>query len=112
MKSTAPVRIHLNIPEDESERLSFDLNFITPLPSTVTLDGEKLTTNIQKLSSNSFDKGRAAARFSNVSSSYAQFLKQRDINKVQKIVSSLSLLEDFSSFFNSLIRNLHFLVIS
>jgi hypothetical protein len=89
MKSTVPpVRIHLTIPEEGSKGTSFDLNSISPLPSTVTLSKNKLTTQIHNSLSTNFDNGqRAAVRFSSVSSSYAQFLKQRDMDKVKKIVS-------------------------
>jgi hypothetical protein len=79
MKSTEPIRIHLNIPGQQSRRSSFDLNHISSLPTTVTITKDKLTTNI--------DSGPRAGRFSHVSSSYAQFLKQRDMDKVKKIVS-------------------------
>ncbi len=90
MRSTAPVRIHLNVPGEEFQRISLDSNLIRSLPTTVTLTKTKLTTNIL---SADFDGGqRAAARFSSVSSSYAQFLKQRDMDKAKKIVSSSEIL--------------------
>jgi hypothetical protein len=79
--TTVPVRIHLSVPGEEFEHSS-------PLSSIVTLTTNKLTTNIHKPLSTNFDNGqRAAVRFSSVSSSYAQFLKQRDMDKVKKIVS-------------------------
>ncbi|CAF0812767.1 unnamed protein product [Adineta steineri] len=79
-KSTVPVRIHLNLPgEGSSRRSSFDFNLISPLSTTVKLTKNKLTTNV--------DDVRRTARFSNVSSSYALFLKQRDMDKVKKILS-------------------------
>jgi hypothetical protein len=89
MKSTVPVRIHLNILGAESERSSIDLNLISPLPSTVNITKNRLTTSIHNSLSANFDTGQRAARFSSVSSSYAQFLKQRDMDKVKKIVSDI-----------------------
>ena len=79
MKSTAPVGIHLNIPGEQSRRSSFDTNHIISLPTTVSITKNKLTTHL--------DSGRRTPRFSNVSNSYAHFLKQRDMDKVKKIVS-------------------------
>lgn len=86
-KQTGLVRIHLTVPGEESERSSFDLNPISPLPTIVTLKKTKLITNIPNSLSANIDNGQRAARFSSVSSSYAQFLKQRDMDKVKKIVS-------------------------
>jgi hypothetical protein len=91
MKSTAPVRIHLTIPEEESERSSVGINSVPPLPLTVTLTKNKLKTNTQSSLSKNFDNGKQACRFSSVSSSYAQFLKQRDMDKVKKTVSQINL---------------------
>jgi hypothetical protein len=106
MRSTAPVRIHINAPGEEFERFSLDSNIMRPLPITVTLAKNRLTTNVL---SSSFDGGqRAAARFSSVSSSYAQFLKQRDMDKVKKNVSSIYFIRFHLVFENSIIRNLIF----
>jgi hypothetical protein len=87
MKSTAPVRIHLTVPADESPRPSFDLSQVSSLPSTVTMTKNKLKTNTHNSLSPNVDGAPRGARFSSVSSSYAQFLKQRDMDKVKKIVS-------------------------
>jgi len=89
MKSAVPpVRIHLTVPGEGSKRTSFDLNSISSLPSTVILSKNKLSTQIHNSLSTNFDDGqRTAVRLSSVSSSYAQFLKQRDMDKVKKIVS-------------------------
>lgn len=91
MKSTSPIRIHLNIPEGDYERPTLDLNLTTPLSTAITLTKNRLTTHLHHPSFNSFEHGqRSAARFSTVSSSYALFLKQRDMDKVKKTVSSLN----------------------
>ena len=87
MKSTIPVRVHLTVPNDDYEGIKFNNNAVIELPTTVTLTKNKLTTNIHNSLSNNFDNGQRIARFSSVSSSYAQFLKQRDMDKVKKIVS-------------------------
>ena len=87
MRSTAPVRIHLSVPGDEFERFSLDTNLVRSLPTSVTLTNNRLTTNL--LSPSPSNAQRAAARFSSVSSSYAQFLKQRDMEKAKKTVSSI-----------------------
>ena len=90
MKSTSPIRIHLNIPEENFERPSLDFDLITPLPTAVTLTKNRLTTQLQHVPYSHLDPGRrSAVRFSNVSSSYAQFLKQRDMDKAKKTVSRL-----------------------
>ncbi|CAF0852276.1 unnamed protein product [Rotaria sordida] len=87
MKSTASVRIHLNIPEQTSQYSSFNLDHTPSLPSTVILTKNKLTTTIPQSLSTNLDCGQRFARFSSVSSSYAEFLKQRDMDKVKKILS-------------------------
>lgn len=88
MKSTSPIQIHLNIPEENFERPSLDFDFTTPLPTAVTLNKNRLTTHLQHVPLSNLGHGqRATVRFSNVSSSYAQFLKQRDMEKVKKTVS-------------------------
>lgn len=87
-KPTGSVRIHLTVPGEECEHTSFNTNSLSPLPSIVTLTKNKLTTNIHSPSlTPSLENGQRMARFSSVSSSYAQFLKQRDMDKVKKIVS-------------------------
>ncbi len=75
MKYASSIRIHLSSPdEDQSRRSSFDLNTIT-LPTTNRLD---TCINLDR---------QRTIRFSSVSSSYALFLKQRDMDKSKKIVS-------------------------
>jgi len=81
MNSSVPVRIHLNVSDDElTPRSSIGSHLRSPLSTSVTLAKNKLSTNVVQTE-------RFAARFSSVSSSYAQFLKQRDMDKVKKIVS-------------------------
>ncbi len=83
MKSTTPIRIQLTVPDEQqrTRRSSFDFNTITSLLSP---SKPKITTNLcSKSLNNSLDK----PRLSTVSSSYAQFLKQRDMDKSKKIVS-------------------------
>jgi hypothetical protein len=78
MKSTSSIRIHLDVPdEDQSRRSSFDLHTITSMLSSAK---NRLDT------SSSFDRQRMA-RLSSVSSSYALFLKQCDMDKSKKAVS-------------------------
>jgi hypothetical protein len=77
MKSTSSVRIHLDVSEQPSRRSSFDLNMISSLLSPTKT---RTSTNINSASSNSLD-GQRNARFSSLSSSYAQFLKRRDADK-------------------------------
>jgi hypothetical protein len=81
---TTPVRIHLNVPGEESR---FDIGHISFSPSAVTIKNNKLSTNIPNSLSTHLDGGQRAARFSSVSSSYTQFIKQRDMGKAKKIVS-------------------------
>ena len=88
MKPIPPVRIQLTVPGEGSPRPSFDIHQISTLASTVTMSKNKLTTNIHSLSPN-IDGAQRGVRFSSVSSSYAQFLKQRDMDKVKKIVSHM-----------------------
>ncbi|CAF3725347.1 unnamed protein product [Rotaria sordida] len=83
MKSVSSVRIHLDATEEHSRRSSFDLNTISSILSRTK---NRLNTNINTTSSTSLD-GQRTARFSSVSSSYAQFLKQRDTDKTKKILS-------------------------
>ncbi|CAF0962974.1 unnamed protein product [Adineta ricciae] len=87
IKSTGSVRIHLNVPGEQSRRSSFDFNLLSPAPTTVRLTKNRLHTTIPTSISTDLDGGRRNTRFSNVSSSYAQFLKQRDMDKVKKILS-------------------------
>ncbi|CAF3361281.1 unnamed protein product [Rotaria sp. Silwood1] len=87
MKSTGSVRLHLNISEQTSQYSSFSLDRIPKLPSTVTITNNKSTTTIPNSLSANLDCGQRIARFSSLSSSYAQFLKQRDMDKVKKILS-------------------------
>ena len=89
IKSTGSVRIHLNVPGEQSRRSSFDFNLLSPAPTTVKLTKNRLHTTIPNSISTDLDGGRRTTRFSNVSSSYAQFLKQRDMDKVKKIVSHM-----------------------
>jgi hypothetical protein len=86
MKPTSPVRIHLNVPDEEQQqprRSSFDFNSTTSILSPTT---NRLTTNLSPPSSISLDRQRNAC-ISSVSSSYALFLKQRDMDKNKKNVS-------------------------
>ena len=86
-KSAAPIRTHLNIPDEQSRRPSIDSSRqLAPVSTIVTVANNKTTTVVQHSPSATID-GQRTARFSSVSSSYAQFLKQRDMDKVKKIVS-------------------------
>ncbi|CAF4568119.1 unnamed protein product [Rotaria sp. Silwood1] len=83
MKSVSSVRIHLDTTDEPSRRSSFDLNTISSILSRTK---NRLNTNVTSRSSSSLD-GQRTARLSSVSSSYAQFLKQRDIDKTKKTLS-------------------------
>jgi hypothetical protein len=85
MKPTSPVRIqiHFDDSENQSPHSSVDLNTIS---SEVSEGKNKLSKNISSTSSTSLD-GQRSVRFSSLSSSYAQFLKQRDMDKSKMIVS-------------------------
>ena len=87
VKSRPSVRIHLSVPDEQPKRPSIDASHISALPSTVVLTKNKLTTTVQQSTLSHAVDAQRAARFSHVSSSYAQFLKQRDMDKVKKIVS-------------------------
>jgi hypothetical protein len=100
MKSIPPVRIQLTVPGEESPRPSFDIHQVSTLASTVTLSKNKLTTNIHHSLSPNIDGAQRPVRFSSVSSSYAQFLKQRDMDKVKKIVSHMVVICFFVSSIN------------
>jgi hypothetical protein len=85
MKSTSPpvrIKIHYDTSEDQSPRSSADLNTIS---SVVSAKKNKLSANFSNSSSTSFD-GQRSVRFSSLSSSYAQFLKETS-DKSKKIVS-------------------------
>ena len=69
---------------DEIPRRS-SLDLIT-ISSLLSPSVPKLRSQTSSISSVSLD-GHRLARFSSLSSSYAQFLKQRDVEKVKKIVS-------------------------
>ena len=69
---------------DESPRRS-SLDLIT-ISSLLSPSIPKIRSQTSSISSVSLD-GHRLARFSSLSSSYAQFLKQRDCEKVKKIVS-------------------------
>lgn len=98
--SKSSIRIHLNIPEENYEHSTLDSNLTTPLSTAVTLTKDRLTTHLHHPSFSSFEHGqRTAARFSSVSSSYALFLKQRDMDKVKKAVSSSKNISSISSSF-------------
>ncbi|CAF3525999.1 unnamed protein product [Rotaria socialis] len=87
MKSTAPLRVHLNVCEQSSQYSSFDPNHMS-VPSTVIYGKNKSNTTIPHAISGNLDcNAQKFARFSSVSSSYTQFLKQRDMDKVKKILS-------------------------
>ncbi|CAF4402589.1 unnamed protein product [Adineta steineri] len=87
MKSTVPLRVHLNVCEQSSQYSSFDQNRMS-VSSTVIHGKNKLNTTIpHSISANLDCNTPKFARFSSVSSSYTQFLKQRDMDKVKKIVS-------------------------
>ncbi|CAF0870362.1 unnamed protein product [Adineta ricciae] len=99
IKSTGSVRIHLNVPGEQSRRSSFDFNLLSPAPTTVRLTKNRLHTTIPTSISTDLDGGRRNTRFSNVSSSYAQFLKQRDMDKLSQedqrlLLSSSEWVED------------------
>ena len=84
MKPTSTIHIQLSLPDEQrSRRSSFDFNAIT---SILSPNKTRLTANISHGSSVSLDRTRTP-RFSTVSSSYAQFLKQRDMDKNKKTVS-------------------------
>lgn len=88
MKTVPSARIHLTIPDKISQFSSFDHNnHQLALPTAVTLSANKFKTTIPHSLSTNLNAGQRFTRFSTVSSSYAQFLKQRDIDKVKKIVS-------------------------
>src|SRR3982750_2919252 len=84
MKSTTSIRIHLNLPEQQQSRR----------PSLSKLS---LTKTISNGSPISLDRQRMP-RLSTVSSSYTQFLKQRDMEKNKKIVIKKMLYMFFLSF--------------
>ena len=89
VKSIAPTRTHLTIPDESARRASVDSSRRSaPVPTIVTLANNKATT-IAHHSLSATTDGQRTARFSSLSSSYAQFLKQRDMDKVKKIVSDL-----------------------
>lgn len=88
MKPGGSVRVHLNPPAEPTRRSSFDFNLVPSAPTAVTLNKTKVTTAaVPNTLSIDIDGGPRSTRFSNVSSSYAQFLKQRDMDKVKRIVS-------------------------
>jgi hypothetical protein len=114
MKSTTPIRIQLTLPEEEEQqqqqqtrRSSFDFNIIT---SMLSPSKPKITTSLcRQTSINSLDKQRTP-RFSSLSSSYAQFLKKRDMDKSKKIVSRRYKKIKFHFFFLFSNRNIFFFV--
>lgn len=81
--SVSSVHIHVDTPEHSSHHSSFDL---LTIPTKLSTRKDLLNTPTLNSSSPSFDVQRGA-RFSNLSSSYALFLKQRDTDKTKKIVS-------------------------
>lgn len=85
MKSPVTIRIELTTPDDEQaiHHSAFDFETITTILSP---SKPKVMTKLAKRSSSSFDRTRAP-RFSSLSSSYTQFLKQRDMDKNKKTVS-------------------------
>lgn len=84
MKSPVTIRIELTTPQDEQSlhSSSFDFDTITILSPSKS----KVMTKLAKRSSSAFDRTRTP-RFSSLSSSYTQFLKQRDLDKNKKAVS-------------------------
>lgn len=84
MKQSTSVRIHLNVPEQSTYYSSFETRQMKSSPNS------KLIPNISSsLSPNLESSGHRFARFSSLSSSYALFLKQRDMDKVKKVVSDI-----------------------
>ena len=85
MKSPVTIRIELTTPDDEQtiHPPSFDFETITTILSP---SKPKVMTKLAKRSSSAFDRTRTP-RFSSLSSSYTQFLKQRDLDKNKKTVS-------------------------
>ena len=75
--NSANIRIQLTLPDEETQRRrpSFDFNAITSL----------LSSEISKSPTTTFDPTRTP-RLSSLSSSYAQFLKLRDMDKSKKTV--------------------------
>jgi len=82
----ASARIHLDVPGQQQQparRSSFDLNAISIMLSPTK---KKLDISISNPSPSSLDVPRTV-RLSSLSSSYAQFLKHRDMDKSKKVVS-------------------------
>ncbi|CAF1114894.1 unnamed protein product [Adineta steineri] len=83
VRSSSSIRIHLDLPsEEQSKGSSFELNSIS---SILSPSKKKLNVNLSNTSSTS--DGQRTARLSSLSSSYAQFLKQRDMDKNKKVLS-------------------------
>jgi hypothetical protein len=79
MKPSSSIRVHIYLPEEEqSKRSSFDSKLPPPK--------DKLPTNKSIVSSSYLERQRTVC-ISSLSSSYTQFLKQRDMDKCKKIVS-------------------------
>ncbi|CAF4066691.1 unnamed protein product, partial [Rotaria magnacalcarata] len=83
VKSIPPVHIHLEPVEVQPRRSSFDLNAIS---SMLTRSKSRLNSNVMDVPTAGLD-GQRSTRFSSLSSSYAQFLKQRDTDKNKKTLS-------------------------
>jgi len=80
----ASARIHLDVPgQQPPRRSSFDLNAISIMLSPTK---KKLDISISNPSPSSLDVPRTV-RLSSLSTSYAQFLKHRDMDKNKKVVS-------------------------
>lgn len=88
MNSVSSIRIHLESADDSPRNASFDFDTES---SMLPRSKSHITTNPLYLSSISLD-GQRAVRFSSLSSSYAQFLKQRDTDKNKKTVSLKTIL--------------------
>lgn len=84
LPSTPSLRIHLDLPMESRRHPSIDIHHSLPLNSTVTFKNNKVIMSVSPTAT--LDPQRAP-RFSSVSTSYAQFLKQRDLDKTKKIVS-------------------------
>ena len=79
----------ISIRNHSQERSSVDFIRKLPSSSTVMLTKNQLKTTTPNSISVNLNVGQQIGRLSSVSSSYALFLKQRDMDKVKRIVSVL-----------------------
>lgn len=86
VKSPVAIRIQLTLPDDEQTSASRPSLDFTTIASVLSTSKPKIRTKLAKRSSSSFERMRTP-RFSSLSSSYTQFLKERELDKNKKMVS-------------------------